>query len=516
MKQRGSSKRATKKSKRIVLVGGVVLGVILLAFLGIYFTLRHKVNQVPDDRIHNNIFIDKVDVSGMNAEEAKTAVEKKLAEYKAISVSLIAEDVQADVLLDELGFQMKGLDKLVEEAVSYGKSGGVWSRYSTMKDLEEEEKVIEATFGVDAKAVEKTIAEKLPELGNAAKDATITRENGAFVVTDEEKGVAVDADKSVEVIEAYFNQEWAYDTGSITLVTKVDEPKVTRAQLETIQDVLGTFTTNCGVGGGRVQNIKTGAGHINGKVLMPGEEYSANAAMEPYTIENGYAEAGSYENGKVVQSMGGGICQVSSTLYNAVILAELEIVERAAHSMLVSYVEPSMDAAIAGDFKDLKFKNNLDTPVYIEGYVEGRYITFTIYGKETRPEGRKIEFVSEVVSSTPASKKFVASGDSLGTITKASSGYTGMKAKLWKVVYENGTEVSRKVVNNSTYRASEAVYNVGTSSDNAEAAAIVNNAIASQNEDTIRAAIDQANALIAAESAPEETSENTDAPEGTP
>lgn len=511
MKQRGSSRRPTNRTKRIAIIGGAVIGVMLLGILGTYFALRHTVNQVPEDMICENIFIDKIDVSGMKSEEAKAAIQEKVTEYQGISVSLIAEEAKADVLLGELGFHIKDVDKLVKEAVSYGKKGNIWTRYSSMKELEEQAKVMDAVFGVEAEAVEKTISEKIPNLKNAAKDATITRENGAFVITDEVKGVAIDPGESVKVIETYFNEEWTYDTGSIELVTKVDEPKVTRAQLETIQDVLGTFTTNCGVGGGRVQNIKTGASHINGKVLMPGEEYSANAAMEPYTTENGFTEAGSYENGQVVQSMGGGICQVSSTLYNAVILAELEIVERAAHSMLVSYVEPSMDAAIAGDFKDLKFKNNLETPVYIEGYVEGRYITFNIYGKETRPEGRTIEFVHEVVSSTPAGKKFVASGDTLGTITKASSGYTGMKAKLWKVVYENGTEVERKVVNNSTYRASEAIYNVGTASDNAEAAAIVNNAIASQNEATINAAIEQAKALIAAASAPVEAETTGDA-----
>ena len=119
-----------------------------------------------------------------------------------------------------------------------------------------------------------------------------------------------------------------------------------------------------------------------------------------------------------------------------------------------------------------------------------------VYGKETRPASRKVEFVSEVVSSTPAGEKFMASGDPVGTIKKASSGYTGMKAKLWKVVYENGVEVSRKVVNNSTYAASAAVFHVGTATDNPQAAAIVGNAIPSNNRAAIEAAVNQAKALI--------------------
>lgn len=98
--------------------------------------------------------------------------------------------------------------------------------------------------------------------------------------------------------------------------------------------------------------------------------------------ENGYALAGSYENGQTVQTYGGGICQVSTTLYNAVIRAELKIVERFPHSMTVHYVPRSADAAIAGTHKDMKFKNTFDTPIYIEGKANGSTITFTVYGKK--------------------------------------------------------------------------------------------------------------------------------------
>lgn len=496
-KTKMSSRKRRQEARKKLVLGGVAVGVVLTVCLITYGVLSSSVNKIPKDTILDNVYIADVNVSGMKAKEAKKALEKREAELQQMKISLIAEEVTAEMAMKDLGFHIEKTDELVKKAVAYGKDGGVWKRYSLMKDLEEEEKVFSMTYAVDTEIVEKTIEEKIPNLKNGAKDATIKREGGKFVITDETKGVTIDVKESQKTIQNYINKEWKKKDGeSIKLVTKVEEPKITRKQLEEIQDVLGTFTTNCGTGGGRVQNIVTGAGHINGTLLMPGEEYSANGAMEPYTYENGYAEAGSYENGKVVQSMGGGICQVSSTLYNAVILAELEIVERAAHSMLVSYVEPSMDAAIAGDFKDLKFKNNQETPIYIEGYVSGGYITFNIYGKETRPASRTIKYVSEVVESTPAGKKFQESGDAIGTIKKASSGYTGMKAKLWKVVYENGAEVSRDVVNNSTYRKSDAVWNVGTASDHAEAAAIVKNAIGSNDEAAINAAIAQAKALI--------------------
>ncbi len=500
-KQQMSRKR--KNRKKLMMVSGLVAALALVIGLGVYFALSSAANKVPEGTIGDNIYIDSFEVSGMTAKEAKAFLEKQLEEYQKLTVKLTVEEASAEVTLAELGFQMKNTDKLIKTAVTYGKMGGLWERYQAVKDLEKEKQVYDLVYAVDEKAIVDTIAKKIPTLKNAARDASVTRANGRFVITSEVKGVAVDAEESAKVIETYMNEKWSADleTPEVVLVTTVDEPKVTKAQLEQIQDVLGKFTTNCGTGGGRVQNIVSGAKFINGSVLMPGEELSADAKMRPYTTENGYAEAGSYENGKVVQSMGGGICQVSSTLYNAVILAELEITQRMPHSMMVGYVEPSMDAAIAGDYKDLKFKNNTEYPIYIEGYVEKGYITFVIYGKETRAENRRIEYVSEVLSSTPPTKKFVTSDASIGTNKTVDAGHTAMKAQLWKVIYENGVEASRKVINKSNYRSSEATVSIGIASSSAAATELVKNAVASQNEATINAAIAQAKDIIAKEQA---------------
>ena len=493
-----------KKNKVGIILGAVVL-VGVLAFGGIYLGVKAAVDKIPEDTICNNVYVDEMNLSGMKEDEAKELIASKLAEYQALTVDLIAEEAKVQVTLTDLGFGLDNGEEVLEKALFYGKKGSVWERYSQIKELEESKKVFKLAFSVDEEFIKTVIEEKIPELENAAKDATIKRENGQFVLTDDVKGVAVDATESSKVIEEYFNEKWDKKSAEIELVTKIDEPKITRAALEEVKDLLGSFTTNCGVGGGRVQNIKTGAGHINGALIMPGEEYSADKAMRPYTYDNGFTEAGAYEKGKVVQSMGGGICQVSSTLYNAVILAELEIVERFAHSMIVGYVDPSMDAAIAGDVKDLKFKNNTDTPIYIEGYVSGSYITFNVYGKETRPESRTVKFESEVLSNTPAQTNYTASGDALGTITKMSSGYPKMKAQTWKIVYENGKEVSREVFNTSNYITAPAEYTVGTATDNAEAKALVTAAIASNDKATIDAAIAQAKQIIADANKPVET-----------
>lgn len=507
VKQETKSKKKKAKSNKkwlIALCSVIVIGAG--AFLAVYFSVKSTVEAIPENVICNNIFVDETNLSGMTEDEAKNVIASKLSQYQALTVDLVAEEAKVQVTLTDLGFGLDNAEEVLSEAIHYGKEGSIWNRYSQIKDLEETKKVLKLQFSVDGEAIKTVIDEQLPVLENAAKDATITREDGKFVVTDDKKGVAVDAVASTKAIENYFNETWDKKSATIELVTKIDEPKITREQLGNVQDLLGTFTTNAGgTGGGRVQNIRTGAGHINGALLMPGDEFSADKAMRPYTYDNGFAEAGSYENGKVVQSMGGGICQVSSTLYNAVILAELEITQRMAHSMIVGYVDPSMDAAIAGDYKDLKFKNNTEYPIYIEGYMSGSYITFNIYGKETRPEDRTIKFVSETLSSTPAKKNFKASGDALGKITKVSSGYPKVKAQTWKVVYEGGKEVSREVFNTSNYITSPGEYTVGTATNNAEAKAIVTAAIASNDEAAINAAIAQAKQIIADAEKPVET-----------
>ena len=501
MSRRGRGRARRRNQRRAILIGGCALIVILVAFFIGYFSVKSAVDEVPKDVIWNNIKIDGVDVSGMNAKEASEALKKKVDEYQKKEVTLIADGTETVVTLEELGFNIEDVDALVQEAVSYGKEGSVWSRYGELQDLEKEALDLKVRFKVDSKVIEKTITEKITNLKNEAKDATIKRENGTFVVTKEKEGKKIDLTQSIKVIAEHFNAGWEPNAGeTINLVTVVAEPDIKAEDLKQIQDALGTFSTTFVSGSSRGKNIALATTFINGMVLMPGEEISVSDAMGPRTKENGYLEAGSYLNGMTVQSYGGGICQVSTTLYNAALLAELEITERWAHSMTVDYVKPSMDAAISEGYKDLKFKNNTEAPIYIEGYTSGGTVVFTIYGKEKVEEGRKVSYESEVTSRTAAKKKFVASGDKVGTFKKSISGHDAIKAKLWKVVTVNGSEVSREPVNSSNYATSVATWKVGTATDNAEAKKVLTDAIATQNEDTIKAAITKAQAIIAASS----------------
>lgn len=468
----------------------------LLVYAGIYFHVSGYVKKQGSDVVYKNIYIDGTTVSGMTKEEARHVLEEDIEEQGAQKLILRLEKEEMSVKLSDLGLYIEEMDKLVEKAWNYGKTGSVWARYSDLKKLNKTSIRLEANYTIDSGKVQSVLKKKMEKVNKGTTDATLTRKGGSFVITDETVGITVDMDKSQSVIEEYFEGDWKNKEGTIDLVATTDTPKVTRADLEKVQDVLGKYTTVCGYGGGRVQNIQTGTSKIDGTLLMPDEELSADALMRPYTKENGFAEAGSYEKGKVVQSMGGGICQVSSTLYNAVLLAELEVTQRAPHSMLVTYVEPAMDAAIAGDYKDLKFKNNTDAPIYVEGYVSGGNITFVIYGQETREASRTIEYVSETLETKKPDPKYQESNDAIGTIKQVDSAHVGKTAKLWKVVYENGKQVSKEVVNTSKYSSSPALYSVGIKSDNAEAVKIVKAGIKTQKEAKVKAAVSEAKALI--------------------
>mgnify|MGYP000223016074 CR=1 FL=1 len=177
------------------------------------------------------------------------------------------------------------------------------------------------------------------------------------------------------------------------------------------------------------------------------------------------------------------MCQVATTLYNAVIRAELDIVQRYNHSMIVSYVEPSDDAAIAGTYKDLRFKNNLDNPVYIEGYCSGGIITFNVYGVETRPANREISFRSETLSEEdPVTQFNFDAGQPVGYFNTEQSAHKGVTARLWKTVTVDGTVQSDEVFNNSKYKSSPKIVTVGTAGASAEVVAQLQAAAAANDE----------------------------------
>lgn len=478
------------KNKKLNLgwkLGGALVAAVVCA-AGIYVGITAHAQENGEHLIADNIYIGDIAVGGMTEVQANEAVDAYVESLGDTQFTLTVDGKSVTATAADFGVTWSN-PVIVKDAANVGKTGNLIERYKSKKDLEHENLVFDIAYTADREKVKSFLEEHTQDMNQDAVNYGLVRENGGFRITDGQNGVAVDVDRSADEIVSYIEDTWTQTNTTLELAASVVEPEGTKEQLERVKDVLGTYTTDFGTSSaGRAQNVRNGASKINGRVLYPGEQFSVYEAVNPFTAENGYELAGSYENGTTVQTYGGGICQVSTTLYNAVIRAELAIDERFCHSMIVSYVQPSMDAAIAGTYKDLKFTNNYDFPVYIEGYTSGMQITFTIYGEETRPVGREVSFESETTSTTEPETKFEAVADQpIGYIQQTQSAHTGYTAKLWKIVKENGVEVSREPYNNSTYNASPRIIAVGIKSDNAEAVAAVKAAIASGNESTIRA-----------------------------
>ena len=410
------------------------------------------------------ISADGESLAGKTWEDALHTAEEKVKDQAGVSVALTIEDKKAETTAGELGFHWSNQDEAEKELKSYV-GGSLIRQYMNKKDLEKAPVVVSIKTAADPDKIRDFVDTHCDGVLAQPQDAFIRIENGAFVITESVLGKVVDADATASALDTAF--EGLKDSNgeiSVQAVIKEEQPAITSDDLKTIEDVLGTCTTDfSSSGAARSTNLAVGAGKINGRVLMPGEVISGYECLQPFTLENGYKTAAAYENGQVVDSIGGGVCQIATTLYDAALQAEMEIVQRQNHSMIVTYVKPSMDAAIAGTYKDIKIKNNYSTPVYIEGYTSGKKLIFTIYGKDTRPSGRQVEYVSETIGTTNPGEPQMITDKSLapGAKMKVQSAHTGYKSRLWKVVTVDGVEQERTLLNEDTYNASKAIYRVG-------------------------------------------------------
>ena len=294
-------------------------------------------------------------------------------------------------------------------------------------------------------------------------------------------GYTLNVDASAASLEDAVDS-WTGGDITVDMTYDTASPQVSAKALSNITSVLGTATTDYSAStAARAVNVENGCRLISGSLVWPGDEFSVTQAVTPFTAENGYELAPSYEENHVVDSYGGGICQVSTTLYNAVLKAELDVTARSNHTMIVGYVDPSKDAAIAEGIMDMAFVNNTDSPVYIYGYCWGGTITFTIYGHETRPSNRSIEFESKVTSQTdPTGTQLVAdTSQTVGYVNQIQSPHTGYTAELWKNVYVDGVLTDSVQVNNSTYQAVGTIFDVGVVSDSQTVTQAMYQAIAS-------------------------------------
>lgn len=241
-----------------------------------------------------------------------------------------------------------------------------------------------------------------------------------------------------------------------------EAPKhVSDDKLKSIKEVMSTFTTHFNYVANRVNNIQVASSKLDGIVLLPGETFSYNGTVGKRTIAEGFKEAPVLVSGRHEKGIGGGICQTSTTLYNASLLCDLKIVERHNHSTPVAYVPAGRDATVDYGSKDLKIQNNFDFPIAIARTFTTGSITFTILGK--KDPSLKVEIIrgrmstwgngdrTEHDSSLPA-----------GTVQVKEKGSSGKKLNTWRYVYKNGKLVRKDALGESYYTGSPRITVIGT------------------------------------------------------
>lgn len=448
------------KKLMILYLGGlfaIVCIIVGLAVLGKHDILDH-------DHITDGVKIGTVDVSGMTQNQADQAVQDYVKKQQNKEITLVAGRHQVTVTGAAIGVQYatKGM---VARAMNIGKQGSLFKRMKQIDRAAQGKENLELRATMDEQTASRYLKENVSIYNRKEKKSRLVFKNGSLVATKSRVGMKLQVDETIkQVFETFQNQPEA-DAITVNCVVREKQPAFTQAQIRECRDVLGTFTTSYATYlTARCTNLQVAAGYINGTMLMPGETFSTVEVIKDRTEANGYKAASEYAQGKVVEGVGGGVCQVATTLYNAVINAELEVVERAPHSMKVSYVPVSRDAAIAGDYKDLKFKNNLSYPVFIFGSAEGGYIHFTIYGKDERDENRTISFEPEIIKTIEPGKDVVTKDNTLpkGYQEVTQEAHTGYEAKLWKIVSVDGVQTDKILLNTSYYAAAPRYVTKGT------------------------------------------------------
>lgn len=293
------------------------------------------------------------------------------------------------------------------------------------------------------------------ELSTEASPARYDIETGQIV--DGEVGVILDVEAARLAMDSALNGE------TVKLPAEVTFPTVTAEELEEVlfRDLLSTCTTKVSGTSTRKNNVKLSGEAVNGTILNDGDIFDYNQVVGKRTEERGYGPAPSYINGETVDSIGGGICQTSSTIYLASLLANLEIVERYAHRYYPSYITMGMDATVSWGGPEFRFKNNTGYPIRIDVSYANSEITVSIYG--TKTDDTYVKMTREVLSSTGYETEYIETEDlPWGTQKQKQSGYTGYEVISYRNIYDgDGNLISSNVEAKSSYKSRNEIILVG-------------------------------------------------------
>ena len=450
-------RNAKNQEKQLVLKYGDLENKVTYSSLAVNYQIDEAINNAYNIGRDGNIFENNLDIlktwkDGEKVELKATVDTEKLNQV----VQNINNTIQGAVV--QPSYEVKD-DKLI---ITSGKTGikvdesklaeYIYTAVTTETDAQEQTIEIPViTSEPDPIDIDKIHSEVYKEV----KDAYYTKD--PFTIYPEQKGIDFDVESAKTLIQEPKEQ---YE-----IQLKITNPSKTVKEIgtEAFPDLLGVCKTNYVASNkNRTTNLILAAGKINGTVLLPGEEFSYNNVVGKRTVEAGYKNAATYSNGQVVDDIGGGICQISSTLYDAAVFANMDITVRRNHQFVTSYLPAGKDATVVWGSQDFKFKNSRKYPVRITATVSGGVATVQIWGVKEDVE-YDISIETKQISTIKYTTQYVEDPSlPAGTQKVSQAGANGRKVQAYKVMKLNGQVVSRTLLSTDTYRAMTRIVRVGT------------------------------------------------------
>ena len=448
----------TKAEKQIYLTHGEFETTITYEALEVKYQIENAVKQAYDVGRAGNIFQDNIEIlktwcTGNNI-KIEATIDNDMIEQIAQNIN---NNIDGAVVQSSYYVEKDNAKLIItsgKEGIKVDEKQLLEEIYKVLDENTDDEQKIE--IPVVQATPEKIDIEKIhEEIYKEVKDAYYTKD--PFTIYPEEEGIDFDLEEAKAILT---EEKEEYE-----IPLKITKPGKTVKEIgtEAFPDLLATFSTNYQASNvNRTTNLRLAANKINGTVLLPNEEFSYNQVVGERTEKAGYKMAATYSNGQVVDGLGGGICQISSTLYDAVVMANLNVTTRRNHQFVTSYLPAGKDATVVWGSQDFKFANTRKYPIRIVATVEGGVATVQIWGVKEEVE-YDISIETKKVATIAYTTQYVQDASlPAGQQKVVQAGSNGRKVEAYKVTKLNGQVVSTTLLSRDTYNAMKRIVHVGT------------------------------------------------------
>lgn len=401
--------------------------------------------------IRKGINIEQCDVSWLPVQEAKKLVTDYINDkYPQKGLTLQYKDKQWYVPLKDIGFQFL-VDDAVNKAYMAGRDGNIFKKVFYAISISKNNLNLTTGIKYDTEKLRKFIQKAKQECDIVEKNASIQFNKGTVTFNQETVGNELNIDTSLKKVE---NQIVKRNFSTIDLEVEYKKPHITVNDIKDINTVLGSYSTKFSTADkNRTYNINLACSKINGYILMPGDVFSMSKVLGAVNEETGYKEAPVIIKNQLTKGYGGGVCQVSSTLYNSVLLAGLDVTNRNPHSLTLPYIAPGRDATINGDTLDFKFMNNLDYPICINAGTEGGTLRIRIMGRKNK-NADTIKLRTQVIAYYEPQEAEVIIDNTLayGQSVVEIKEKKGVRVVLYRETYRNGDLLFQEKISEDYYK----------------------------------------------------------------